>query len=71
MLIVYGKDDYIFPGAGAESFKKDVKSLEFHLYTTGHLALESFRDEIGGTIRDFLDRKVDKAQLAGRKAVKV
>ena len=71
MLIVYGKDDYIFPGAGAESFKKDVKKVEFHLYPTGHLALESFRDEIGGNIRDLLDRKVDKAQLAGRKAVKV
>jgi pimeloyl-ACP methyl ester carboxylesterase len=58
MLIVYGKDDYIFPGAGAEAFKKDVKNLEFHLYPTGHFALESFGDEIAATIRDFLGRKV-------------
>ena len=58
MLIVYGKDDYIFPVAGAEAFKKDVRNLEFHLYPTGHFALESFGDEISATIRDFLDRKV-------------
>ena len=58
MLIVYGKDDYIFPGVGAEAFKKDVKNLEFHLYPTGHFALESFGDEITDTIRDFLTRKV-------------
>jgi pimeloyl-ACP methyl ester carboxylesterase len=70
MLIVYGKDDYIFPGIGAEAFKKDVKNLEFHLYPTGHFALESFGDEIGSTIRDFLDRKVGinkKARLATEK----
>jgi pimeloyl-ACP methyl ester carboxylesterase len=70
MLIVYGKDDYIFPGVGAEAFKKDVKNLEFHLYPTGHFALESFGNEIGATIRDFLDRKVSakgkvKKQMKG------
>ncbi|MET0463372.1 MAG: alpha/beta hydrolase [Chitinophagaceae bacterium] len=60
MLIVYGKDDYIFPGVGAEAYKKDVKNLEFHLYPTGHFALESFCGEIASTIRDFLDRKVSR-----------
>ena len=58
MLIVYGKDDFIFPVTGAEAFKKDVKNLEYHLYPTGHFALESFGHEISATIRDFLDRKV-------------
>ena len=58
MLIVYGKDDYIFPAIGAEAFKRDVKNLEFHLNPTGHFALESFGDEIGATIKDFLSRKV-------------
>ena len=66
MLIVYGKDDDIFCGVGAEGFKKDVKNLESHLYPTRHFALESFGDKISGTIRDFLDRKVDKTQLAER-----
>lgn len=58
MLIVYGKYDYIFPGAGAEAFKKDVKKLEFHLFDTGHFALESHGEEISAIIDDFLERKV-------------
>ncbi|WP_343539740.1 alpha/beta fold hydrolase [Sphingobacterium thalpophilum] len=58
MLIVYGKDDYIFPGSGAEAFKKDVKNLEFHLFDAGHFALESHGEEISAIIDDFLDRKV-------------
>ena len=57
-LVVYGKDDYIFPGVGAEAFKKDLKNLEFHLFDTGHFALESFGTEIGDLISDFLARKV-------------
>lgn len=59
-LIVYGKDDYIFPGVGAEAFKKDLKNLEFHLFGTGHFALESFGDEISALIKDFLLRKTGK-----------
>ncbi|QMV67153.1 alpha/beta hydrolase [Sphingobacterium paramultivorum] len=58
MLIVYGKDDYIFPGSGAEAFKKDVKNLEFHLFDAGHFALESHGEQISAIIDDFLDRKV-------------
>jgi hypothetical protein len=42
---------------GAKAFKKDVKNLEFQLYATGHLALESFGDGITAIIRDFLGRK--------------
>ena len=59
-LIVYGKNDYIFPGSGAEAFKKDLKNLEFHLFDTGHFALESYGDEIAAIISDFLARKVVK-----------
>jgi len=59
-LIVYGKNDYIFPGSGAEAFKKDLKNLEFHLFETGHFALESYGDEIAAIIRNFLERKVVK-----------
>lgn len=56
-LVVYGKNDYIFPGSGAEAFKKDLENLEFHLFDTGHFALESHGDEIAMIISDFLDRK--------------
>ncbi|WP_276482199.1 alpha/beta fold hydrolase [Paraflavitalea pollutisoli] len=58
MLIVYGKNDYIFPVGGAEAYKKDVKNLEYHLFDAGHFALESQGEEIAAVIRDFLDRKV-------------
>jgi len=58
MLIVYGKNDYIFPVSGAEAYKKDVKNLEYHLFDAGHFALESSGDEIADKIRDFLNRKV-------------
>lgn len=60
MLVVYGKNDYIFPASGAEAYKKDVKNLEFHLYDAGHFALESHGICIAATIRDFLDRKVSR-----------
>jgi pimeloyl-ACP methyl ester carboxylesterase len=69
MLIVYGKDDYIFPGVGAEAYKKDVKNLEFHLYPTGHFALESFGEEISSTIRDFLVRKTMPAAVGDYQAI--
>ena len=59
-IVVYGKDDYIFPGVGAEAFKKDLKNLEFHLFSTGHFALESFGVEMGALIKDFLLRKTGK-----------
>lgn len=58
MLIVYGKNDYIFPVKGAEAYKRDLKNLEFHLFDAGHFALESHGVEIAATIRDFLKRKL-------------
>ncbi|MEJ2882815.1 alpha/beta fold hydrolase [Pedobacter sp. GR22-6] len=58
MLIVYGKNDYIFPSSVAEAYKKDVKNLEYHSFDTGHYALESHGIEIGATIKNFLDRKL-------------
>jgi pimeloyl-ACP methyl ester carboxylesterase len=70
MLIVYGKNDYIFPVAGAEAFKKDVRNLEFHLYDTGHFALESFGPEIATTIRNFLERKVGNSPIKNEPALK-
>ncbi len=40
MLIVWGKNDQIFPPAGAEPYKRDLKTLEYHLLDAGHFALE-------------------------------
>ena len=39
-LIVWGKNDYIFPKEGAHPYKHDLNNIEFHLLDTGHFALE-------------------------------
>lgn len=57
-LIVWGKNDQIFPAQGAEPYKRDLKNLEFHLLNTGHFALEEDGDRVAALIRDFMVRKV-------------
>jgi len=44
----------IFPPAGAEPYKKDLKSVEYHLIDTGHFALEEDGDKIASLMRQFL-----------------
>lgn len=58
VLIAWGRNDQIFPGAGAEPYKRDLKTLEFHLLDAGHFALESNGPEIAGLMRGFLRRHV-------------
>ena len=58
MLIVWGKNDQIFPAAGAEPYRRDIKRVDFHLLDAGHFALESNGDEIAGLIRNFLEREL-------------
>jgi pimeloyl-ACP methyl ester carboxylesterase len=55
-LIVWGKNDYIFPADGAHPYKKDLKNLEFHLLDTGHFALEEKGTEIANYILNFLNK---------------
>lgn len=61
-LIVWGKNDHIFPEAGAHPYKSDLKDIEFHLLDTGHFALEEDADLIAGHIRHFLTQR--QQQLA-------
>lgn len=56
-LIVWGKNDYIFPAEGAEPYKRDLKNIEFHLLNTGHFALEEESDHIGELMLGFLRRQ--------------
>ena len=63
-LIVWGKNDEIFPAAGAEPYKRDLEDLEYHLIDTGHFALETHGHEIADLMRDFLNRKVASPPLA-------
>ncbi len=55
-LIVWGKNDYIFPAEGAHPYKRDLKNLDFNLLDTGHFALEEDGDVIAGHMRRFLDK---------------
>jgi pimeloyl-ACP methyl ester carboxylesterase len=57
-LVVWGKNDSIFPAEGAEPYKRDLKNLEFHLLDTGHFALEEDGALIAGYIDDFLAKHV-------------
>ncbi len=59
-LIVWGKNDPIFPAEGAHPHKRDLRDLEFHLLDTGHFALEEDGDVIAELIRSFLKRKVSR-----------
>lgn len=60
-LIVWGKNDEIFPAAGAHPYKRDLRDVEFHLFDTGHFALEEDGAEIAARIRGFLGKHVDLA----------
>jgi pimeloyl-ACP methyl ester carboxylesterase len=56
-LIVWGKNDQIFPAEGAEPYKRDLKNIEFHLLETGHFALEEEGDRIAQLIQSFLEKQ--------------
>jgi pimeloyl-ACP methyl ester carboxylesterase len=59
-LIVWGKNDKIFPADGAYPYKRDLPDVEFNLLDTGHFALEDKLDVMAPLIRGFLDRKVTR-----------
>lgn len=59
-LVVWGKNDAIFPEAGAHPYKRDLKNVEFHLLDTGHFALEEEGNRIAELMMDFLDRNTSK-----------
>lgn len=57
-LIVWGKNDYIFPADGAYPYQRDLKDVEFHLLDTGHFALEEDGDAIAKYIDQFLTSRL-------------
>jgi pimeloyl-ACP methyl ester carboxylesterase len=61
-LIVWGKNDSIFPPDGAYPYQRDLPDAELHLLDTGHFALEDKADEMVPMIRDFLARKVARVR---------
>ena len=60
-LLVWGKNDQIFPAEGAYPYQRDLKNLEFHLLDTGHFALEEDGQVIADYIRRFLSTNVSRS----------
>ena len=56
-LIVWGKNDEIFPAAGAHPYLRDLPRAKLHLLDTGHFALEEEGATIARLIREFFASK--------------
>jgi pimeloyl-ACP methyl ester carboxylesterase len=59
-LIVWGKNDEIFPASGARAYLTDLPDAELHLLDTGHFALEDQGEEIAALMLDFLGRRLPR-----------
>lgn len=55
-LLMWGRNDPIFPEEGAHPYRRDLENLEFHLLDTGHFALEEYATAIAGRIVAFRAR---------------
>jgi pimeloyl-ACP methyl ester carboxylesterase len=66
-LIVWGKNDQIFPAEGAHPYKRDLKDLDFHLLDTGHFALEEDHDVIAALMRRFLEARLNQGSPTARR----
>jgi pimeloyl-ACP methyl ester carboxylesterase len=56
MIIVWGKNDKIFPTTGATPYLRDLPKAELHMIDSGHFALEDQLDQMEPLIHAFLDR---------------
>lgn len=52
-LIVWGKNDTVFPTEGALPYKRDPPGAQIHLLDTGHFALETHGEVIALQIEGF------------------
>ncbi|WP_299175989.1 alpha/beta fold hydrolase [uncultured Brevundimonas sp.] len=59
-LIVWGKNDKIFPQEGAHPYLRDLPDAETHILNTGHFALEDQLHIMAPLIGDFLDRTIGR-----------
>lgn len=56
-LVVWGKNDYIFPASGAHPYLRDLKNVDFNLLDTGHFALSEDGRLIADKIKNFMENK--------------
>jgi pimeloyl-ACP methyl ester carboxylesterase len=59
-LIVWGRNDEIFPAEGAKAYLRDLPKAELHLLDAGHFALEDQDVEITRLMLDFLGRTLKR-----------
>lgn len=57
-LIVWGKNDFIFPVEGALAFERDLPNADIRLLNTGHFALETDVKKIATLMRRFLAKNI-------------
>jgi pimeloyl-ACP methyl ester carboxylesterase len=67
-LIVWGRNDAIFPADGARAYLKDLPRAELHLLDSGHFALEDRGEEIARLMRAFLGRTFVQDAKSSRNA---
>ena len=65
-LIVWGKNDYIFPESGAHPYKRDLKDVETYILDTGHFALEEDGNVIAEKISNFF---AARPEIRGTKTI--
>jgi len=53
-LVVWGRNDIIFPKECAIPYQRDLKNVQIHLLNTGHFALEEEGEQIAELISRFL-----------------
>lgn len=58
-IVVWGKNDYIFPDSGAYPYLRNLEQIDFHLLNTGHFALEEDGELIADLIAEFIPRHVE------------
>jgi len=66
-IILWGKNDFIFPAEGAEPYRRDLPKAELHLIDAGHFALESNGREMAVLIHQFLDHNLNHTKNRPRK----
>jgi pimeloyl-ACP methyl ester carboxylesterase len=55
-LVIWGKNDPIFPESGAHAYLRDVPEAEVHIFDAGHFALEEKLPQVAPQVARFADR---------------
>ncbi|CAG1012775.1 Cis-3-alkyl-4-alkyloxetan-2-one decarboxylase [Burkholderiaceae bacterium] len=55
-LVVWGKNDVIFPESGAHPYKRDLQKLDFNILDTGHFALDDQGDVVAAHVLRFTQK---------------